>query len=601
MKFAHYFGIGWAVLGLLCLGAISIQAQTKNHGADFNFASNSSPLISGTSLRISVTNTGAGTVYLLTSTNLAAPFNTWTPVWTNLVGGSGILTTNLPNLVNSSFDRQFFLLSMTVNTPGPVSPANSTISPAITSLTANGSNTQVITLQARDANDNNETKGGATVIFSISAGTGRLSATTDNGDGSYSATLTAPATAGTGTITAKINGIAAGTVSGAIGTCAATYFSANFGDPIPGLTPALSSNFTAGSATFSTVQTVASGLGPTYNSASCAACHAYPAAGGAGEAKVTRFGQNSNGVFNALTSLGGTLLQGNTINPNILDAIPASANVVARRQTISLLGAGLIEAIPDSTIISNAAIPNPDGIQGTVAMVTDTPTGQQRVGRFGWKAQHATILDFAADSANGEEGITSRIYPQGHWPDGNQALYNRYNTVPDPNDVVDSSGKADIDRDADFIRLLGPPPALPLSPAAVAGQALFNQISCNECHTPSLPTSPAFYPPSDLSVVSNVLIMALSGKSANLYSDLLLHNMGTLADGISQGAATTNQMMTAPLWGLRMNLPYLHDGRAPTVDAAIRAHAGDAAAAASRYIDLSTNQQSDLLIFLNSL
>jgi CxxC motif-containing protein (DUF1111 family) len=77
--------------------------------------------------------------------------------------------------------------------------------------------------------------------------------------------------------------------------------------------------------------------------------------------------------------------------------------------------------------------------------------------------------------------------------------------------------------------------------------------------------------------------------------------MGTLADGIAQGAASTNQMMTAPLWGLRMNFPYLHDGRATNVDEAIREHDGDAAAAANRYINLSPTQQTNLLIFLNSL
>ena len=522
-----------------------------------------------------------------------------------MVSGSGTLTTNLTNVVNPALGQQFYILGAAgLNAgvaPGPVSAANSTIIPATASLTANGSSKQVITVQARDANNNNETNGGATVVFSVSSGTGKISVTTDNGDGTYSATLTAPASSGTGTVTARLNGTPAGNASGANGNCVATYFSAKFGDPVPGLTSALSSNFTTGFGTFTKVQTMASGLGPTFNSASCAACHGYPVVGGTGEVKITRYGLNTNGIFSALTNFGGTLLQGNTINISVTDAVPASANVVAQRQAISLLGAGLIEAIADSTIESNALIANPDGIQGAVAMIYDSPTGQQRVGRFGWKGQHATILDFTADSANGEEGITSRIYPTGHYPQGSQILYNEFNTVPDPNDIVDVTGEADIDRDADYIRLLGPPPTLPLTTNAVAGQVVFHLISCDECHTPSLPTSPAFYPPSDLSLVSNVVITALSGKSVPLYSDLLLHNMGTLADGIAQGAAATNQMMTAPLWGLRMNFPYLHDGRATNVDEAIREHDGDAAAAAARYINLSPIQQTNLLIFLNSL
>jgi CxxC motif-containing protein (DUF1111 family) len=180
-------------------------------------------------------------------------------------------------------------------------------------------------------------------------------------------------------------------------------------------------------------------------------------------------------------------------------------------------------------------------------------------------------------------------------------LYNQLNTVADPNDKIDGSGKADIDRMSDYMRLLSPPPTLPLTANAIAGKALFSQIHCDACHTPSLPSQPNFIPVSDLAIETNTSIAALSSKQVNLYSDLLLHNMGSLADGIAQAAASTNQMRTAPLWGLSQSLPYLHDGRALTVDAAIRAHAGDALPAANRYINLSTNQQTQLVQFLNSL
>ena len=105
---------------------------------------------------------------------------------------------------------------------------------------------------------------------------------------------------------------------------------------------------------------------------------------------------------------------------------------------------------------------------------------------------------------------------------------------------------------------------MPLTANATAGKALFSQIHCDACHTPALPTSPNFIPVSDLALVTNHVITALSNKSARLYSDLLLHNMGALADGIAQAAANTNQMRTAPLWGLRESQPYLHDGRALT-------------------------------------
>jgi len=294
------------------------------------------------------------------------------------------------------------------------------------------------------------------------------------------------------------------------------------------------------------------------------------------------------------------LLQDNSTTTNF-EVIPGSANVTAKRITIALWGNGLIEAIADITIITNAAATNVDHIVGTLAMVTDLVDGKQHVGRFGWKGQLATLLSFTADAANNEMGITSRILPGGQAPNGNTNLYNQINTVADPNDVIGSSGKAKIDTRSDYVRLLSPPPTLTLTANAIAGKALFSQISCTECHTPTLPTQPNFIPVSDLASETNSSIAALSSKAVNLYSDLALHNMGSLADGIAQGAANTNQMLTAPLWGLRENAPYLHDGRAQTVDAAIRAHTGDALAAATRYINLSTNQQSQVVQFLNSL
>ena len=108
--------------------------------------------------------------------------------------------------------------------------------------------------------------------------------------------------------------------------------------------------------------------------------------------------------------------------------VPANANVTAKRITQHMFGIGLVEAIAESTIESNAAVANPDGIVGTVAFVTDLVDGKQHVGRFGWKAQHATLLAFTADAANNEVGITSRIEPVGQAPNGNTNLYNELNT-----------------------------------------------------------------------------------------------------------------------------------------------------------------------------
>lgn len=564
---------------------ITVQARDTNNvnetsgGATVVFSRSGTGTLSGT------TDVGNGT-YRATLTSPAS------------AGLATVTATLNGTSVGTAVGASQSVVTFTATNTTTVNAAHSTITPPLASLTANGGSTQTITVQARDGSDNNITTGGATVVFARS-GTGTISGTTDNGNGTYTATLTAPAGVGSGTITATLNGTSVGTLVNA-SQCAATYFSTNFGDAIFGLTAAQFTNFTVGGIAFNRVQTVASGLGPIFNNSGCANCHNFPVAGGSGSATVVRFGLNTNGVFNPLTSLGGSLLQDNSTTTNF-ETVPASANVSIRRSTQPCFGMGLMEAIADNTIQTNAAAANADGIVGVVSLVTDPIDGHQHVGRFGWKAQQATLLAFTADAANNEVGITSRIFPVGQAPNGNTTLYNQLNTVADPNDNIDGTGKADIDRDADFQRFLSPPPTLPLTANAIAGKALFTQIRCDICHTPSLPTSPAFIPVSDLASVTNTVITALSSKSVPLYSDLLLHKMGALADGIAQASAATNQMRTAPLWGLRQSLPYLHDGRAFTVDAAIRAHAGDAALSQSRYVNLSTNQQSQLVEFLNSL
>jgi len=362
-----------------------------------------------------------------------------------------------------------------------------------------------------------------------------------------------------------------------------------FGAPLPGLSPALGAAFVTGLGAFREEDTVASGLGPIFNNVSCVACHSEPAAGGGSTILETRFGRLVNGQFDPLTALGGSLLQEKAIDPAAQEVIPPEANIVAQRMTTPLFGAGLIEAIPDAEILANAAIPRPDGIAGKASLIIDVTTGQQRVGRFGWKAQQATLLAFAADAYLNEIGITSRYFPQENAPNGNAALLAKYDTVPDPEDTVDpATGKADIDLFTDFMRLLAPPPALSLTPGAKLGGLVFGQIGCQHCHTPVMLTGPNAIP-------------QLSLKPVPLYSDLLLHNMGTLGDGIAQAAASPQQMRTAPLWGLRARSLYLHDGRAASVDAAVLLHDGEALAARNRYAALGATLKSQLLQFLESI
>lgn len=362
-----------------------------------------------------------------------------------------------------------------------------------------------------------------------------------------------------------------------------------FGEPLRGLTTNQLAAFAAGLDDFQEEDTIASGLGPIFNGVSCVACHSLPAVGGSSPTNEFRFGRLTNGQFDPLTQLGGSLLQQFAIDPAFQEQIPAQANVVAGRQTTPLFGLGLIEAIPDQTILRNAASRKPDGVTGRPSMVIDVATGQQRVGRFGWKAQQATLLAFSGDAYLNEVGITSRLFPHENPPNGNTNLLALADTVLDPEDDIDpASGKADIDTFADFMRFLAPPPPLPLSSSANSGQTIFAQMGCAVCHVPQMQTG-------------TNSIVALDRKTVRLYSDLLLHDMGSLGDGIGQGTARPREMKTPPLWGVRASAPYLHDGRAATVAQAIVAHDGEGKAARDRFLRLGSTQRRQLLDFLNSL
>ncbi len=361
------------------------------------------------------------------------------------------------------------------------------------------------------------------------------------------------------------------------------------GDPLPGLPANLLAAFTDGRDDFLDRETPASGLGPIFNRYSCVACHGGPAVGGSSPVNVTRFGSVTNGRFDPLTALGGSLLQERSLSPTIREVVPPQATVRARRNSTALFGLGLIEAIPDATILANVKVLTADGVRGKAHLVTDVATGTTRVGRFGWKAQQASLLAFAGDAYVNEMGITNRLFPTENAPNGDEAKLAQLDQIADPEDQTDPvTGKQDIDKIADFMRFLGAPPAVPLSSSAALGRNVFNQVGCNQCHTPTLMTG------------ANP-VAALNFKPVNLYSDLLLHDMGPLGDGIVQGEAGPREMKTPPLWGVRASAPYLHDGRAPSLDAAIRAHDGEAKAARDKFNALPSAQRQQLLDFLNSI
>lgn len=362
---------------------------------------------------------------------------------------------------------------------------------------------------------------------------------------------------------------------------------AGFGDPLPGHTATQLELFLEGRDDFLEVETTEEGLGPIFNGLSCAQCHSVPTVGGGGFINEVRAGRlHPDGRFEELP--GGSLMSLFSIPPHIAqEVIPAEANVVAFRRSVPLFGAGLIEAIPDQAIISLTMVPKPAGVAGRHHVVTDVVTGQPRVGRFGWKAQHATLRAFAGDAYRNEMGITNEVFPEEGAPNGNRGLLATVDLVPDPEDLPDlATGRSGVDKFANFMRFLAPPPRGEITESVKLGEEVFNRIGCASCHA-VLMTGPSDDPLFDR-------------KPVPLFSDLLLHDIGT-GDGIGQDDARPGEIRTPALWGLRVRSPLLHDGRAASIEDAIRAHGGEAAAVRSGFDGLVPAERQALLDFLGSL
>jgi CxxC motif-containing protein (DUF1111 family) len=364
------------------------------------------------------------------------------------------------------------------------------------------------------------------------------------------------------------------------------------GDPLPGLTAQEFELFRLGLDDFLEVESAEEGLGPAFNGTSCAACHNAPAIGGVSpvaEVRVAKTGPS--GEFQALNPEGETLFHLFSIpNHTCQSLIPADATVVARRVPIPLFGAGLVEAIPDATILALAdpLDDNRDGVSGRAAMVRDLATGQNRVGRFGWKGQHATLLAFGADAYRNEMGITNDLFPTELAVGVSAERMRVCDPIPDPEDIRDrQSRRRGIDNFEIFMQLLAPIARTSGTGAVALGENLFMSAGCATCHVPSLNTGTHPNPLFDR-------------KAVGLFSDLLLHDIGT-GDGIVQGAAQASEIRTPALWGLRLRRPFLHDGSAPTIDAAIRRHGGEAARAMQAVARMSDAEFQALLAFLRTL
>jgi CxxC motif-containing protein (DUF1111 family) len=351
--------------------------------------------------------------------------------------------------------------------------------------------------------------------------------------------------------------------------------------PIAGLTADELARFAHGRDEFLEQENAATGLGPVFNGARCAECHAVPTVGGASDRNVTRIGTGVGSTFDELAASGGPLLQTNGITtPGCSvagEVVPAGATVVAERNTPLLFGAGLIEAIPDLSIrLVQAKQREPLSGRFNVNRASN------RIGRFGWKAQIATIHDFAAEAYRDEMGITSPFFPDEPAPQGVPTA------CDDAADYEDDGG--DVAAFADFMTMLAPLPPPPPSLESRRGRRYFRRAKCHKCHTDKYRTA------------RNFPIVALRNKKVPLFSDLLLHDMGPeLADGVTQESAGGSEFRTAPLWGLRFSAPYLHDGRAATLPEAIAAHGGEAVTSRNVFLTYTPDQVALLVAYLNGL
>jgi CxxC motif-containing protein (DUF1111 family) len=353
---------------------------------------------------------------------------------------------------------------------------------------------------------------------------------------------------------------------------------------------------------------VADGLGPVYNAPSCVSCHQNPNSGAASQITELRVGHNDaygsfvnptifiNDGKNTIT--GRSIVNDRAIGPEAQEHIPATENIRTLRAALNTLGDGFVEAIDDGTLIAIAE-KQPEVTDGKVhgevvqAPIFEAP-GQTRVGRFGWKDQHGSLLSFIGDAYLNEMGITNRLRPK----DVTTVL----KTTADPEDQPDNLGLADIDHFAQFIRGTKVPPrdtVFAATPAALKGGELFRRVGCNVCHVESITTAPAG------TVIDGgtfTVPEALGDKIIHPFSDFLLHDIGT-GDGIVQVGPqdSANKLRTVPLWGLRTKARFMHDLKSLSLENAISRHDGEAHDPARRFKELSPEERDALITFLKTL
>jgi hypothetical protein len=309
---------------------------------------------------------------------------------------------------------------------------------------------------------------------------------------------------------------------------------------------------------FSMTMTDDQGLGPLFNGDSCESCHFSPSAGGMGtdpDSFVTRLGHSRHGE---LRDLG--VARQFSVHPRCESklGVPPNANVTSLRSAMTLRGVSLLDFIREIDVGAVRAA-QPTSVRGRKNILEDG-----RMGRFGWKAQRATLVEFLGDALRDELGVTNAVTE---------------------GDLVKRCGARRAEADSvvptalvAFLNQIDPP-----EPAeeclASPGGAVFDAIGCAACHTPTFAGPGA--------------------RTIRPYTDLLLHDMGaSLADGFAQGSATSSEFRTPPLWRVADRSHFLHDGRARTLSEAIIAHGGQGEAAAESFSSLDARDRQALLDFL---
>jgi CxxC motif-containing protein (DUF1111 family) len=422
------------------------------------------------------------------------------------------------------------------------------------------------------------------------------------------------------------------------------------------------------------------GLGPVYNATSCATCHQNPVTGSSSQVAELRAGHHKRDPHDPkkvefIEAPGGSLIHQRAIDAQAQEQVRPEDEVRTLRMSTNILGNGFVEVIPDQEIHRIQAA-QPKDMRGLAVTVPVAVAGKKtddgefefdfvlRLGRFGWKCQEASLINFSAGAYLNEMGITSPLQPKENTSEGRDV--SQFDQILDPEDDVDENDEDnkehpfgdDVKAFARFMRSTKAPPrdfGISATRDVEEGEKIFESIGCAICHHPTYTTPKAgtkiipLYkgtdlPGSDLKTVP----AALGNRIIHPYSDFLLHDIGT-GDGIAQtqhaqrqakGAdriqqhvpdmpqqketvqvqarvvennrralsdspgldqRTINMIRTAPLWGLRVRPQLMHDGLSLTLDEAIRRHKGQAVSVETRYEELSDEQKRQLIAFLRSL